>query len=156
MQNSILSNCFFFLSQTQQNVGWLKRKALNLASVTVTIKHDSKTDIVHVDSLTSGVFSSSEDIYLDGKIRDQPNHPLWGHLKITGKKISLSDLDDQNLKEGWAGNELVQVDAESESGKWKAIQVSFDKLLMLPFLSLRVTFRTLRLLYINATFTFVP
>ncbi|EPS39159.1 hypothetical protein H072_7096 [Dactylellina haptotyla CBS 200.50] len=105
-----------------QNIGWLKRKALSVAPVTITITHYPETGVINVDSNALNVIKSSEDMHIDGKPYEQ-NHPLWGPLKLTTQKIKLSELDDEKLKEGWVDEELLQVVATHEAQKWIATQI---------------------------------
>ncbi|KAF3906274.1 hypothetical protein ABW20_dc0102773 [Dactylellina cionopaga] len=106
-----------------QGIGWMKRKALGLATVTITITHKTAEDVLDIHSDALGVIKSEETTPLDGKKHDQLNNPLWGNLKVTGTKMRVADIEDEILREGWVGEEVIEIIAESEVYKWKATQI---------------------------------
>ncbi|KAF3902260.1 hypothetical protein AA313_de0207592 [Arthrobotrys entomopaga] len=114
-----------------QGIGWLKRKALAVAPVTITITHtvpaDGSPEVLQVESVALKVISSSETITIDGESRKSV-HPLWGDITLSAKKIKIADISDEKLKEGgWLGEEVIEVIAGNvttkESDKWTAVQI---------------------------------
>ncbi|KAK6349917.1 hypothetical protein TWF696_006176 [Orbilia brochopaga] len=106
-----------------QGVGWLLRKSLGLATVTINLKHDGAADVIHIHSVAGGVISTNEDLHLDGKTYDRTKDKVWGNFKITAQKKQLSEIDDEQLREGWAGDEVIQVVADNKDSKWVALQI---------------------------------
>lgn len=93
---------------------------------TVTLNITQKDDIVHVDSvLTGGIKGTSEDIPLNDEFMDRNDH-IWGKYKVKANKVAVADIDDEELKEGWVGDEVVRIESVHDGNGWTAVQVSID------------------------------
>jgi len=101
-----------------QGAGWLTRKAIAYATITLHIKQyvDDK-NVSHIDidqTLTGGVKGTSEARELDWVDRDHEDH-LFG--KVTGKSrwVKLEDIEDPYMKEGWL---LDDAEKSGPGGEW--------------------------------------
>lgn len=102
LQNLQLSDSYDSILKVQ-GVNWLTRKALNVGSITMTIKqYADEAGFTHltIDSKSgSGLPGSTESHLLNNETR-HPNHPLFG--KITGRTawVNLADLPSPWLADG--------------------------------------------------------
>jgi len=119
----------------QQGVGWLTRKAIALATITLhTKEYVDDASVTHIDieqTATGGIKGTTELRVLDNQFREHTDH-IFGELKGRSRWFKLSDLDESDydekyLKEGW---EKAIVDGEAiesfvENGKagWTARQI---------------------------------
>ncbi|KAF3907174.1 hypothetical protein ABW21_db0207935 [Orbilia brochopaga] len=106
-----------------QGVGWLLRKSLGLATVTINLTHDTAADVIHINSVAGGVLSTKEDLPLDFQPQKRKKDKVWGNFEVKAKKAQVSAIDDEQLREGWAGEEVIQVEAVNEELKWSAMQI---------------------------------
>jgi len=106
-----------------QNLGWVTRKALNLASATAHITHNVQPDGVERIDVTpyiSGGFKWSLDLRPLDLSSHEVSNPILGKMVYRSRKIRLSEIksDDEwladgkcgQLKEGWdteKGDEVV-------------------------------------------------
>ncbi|KAJ9648590.1 hypothetical protein H2199_001445 [Coniosporium tulheliwenetii] len=118
-----------------QGVGWLTRKAIALATITLhTKEYVDDASVTHIDidqTATGGIKGTSEQRVLDNQFREHTDH-IFGELKGRSRWFKLSaldesDYDEKYLKEGW---EKAIVDGEAiesfvENGKagWTARQI---------------------------------
>lgn len=114
-----------------QGIGWLTRKAIGLATITLSIKeHEDDAKLTHIDiqqTATGGLKGTSENRTLDNTWRE---HSDWLFGKVRGRTrwlSSLSELPDPNdefLKSDWeAGTtEWVFAYVESLDAGWTASQ----------------------------------
>ncbi|RDL34380.1 Uncharacterized protein BP5553_07508 [Venustampulla echinocandica] len=95
-----------------QGVGWLTRKAVGLATITLHVKQyndDAGTTHVDIDqTLTGGIKGTSEQRQLDWTAREHEDH-LFGKVKGQSRWATLDLPEDPFLKEGW-------IDDDSENG----------------------------------------
>ncbi|KAF8898892.1 hypothetical protein BD779DRAFT_45380 [Infundibulicybe gibba] len=120
---------------TLQGVGWLKRKAVSAATVTLHVKHyKDDAGIEHIDInqlVAGGISGTTESRTLDWAERENEDH-LFGAVKGKSRRVKVEELGETYLKEGWTGDTiehgLVQSYAESNTLKnkisWTANQVS--------------------------------
>ena len=114
----------------QQGVGWWLRKAIALATVTLTIKQYTSDDgLTHIDieqRATGGISGTTENRTLDWEYRDHKDG-IFGEVKGKSRWVKLSDVEDDNefLKKGWLdeGDKYVQSYVESVGNGWTANQV---------------------------------
>ncbi|KAJ6264632.1 hypothetical protein Dda_0781 [Drechslerella dactyloides] len=106
-----------------QGVGWLLRKSLGLATVTINLTHKASDDVINIHSVAAGVISTNEDLHLDGKAYERTKDKVWGNFQVTAQKKQLSEIDDEQLREGWAGDEVIEVVADNKESKWTALQI---------------------------------
>ncbi|EWC45535.1 hypothetical protein DRE_05393 [Drechslerella stenobrocha 248] len=106
-----------------QKVGWLLRKSLGLATVTIALTHDAANDVINIHSVAGGVISTNESVHLDGKAYPRKNDKVWGNFEVVAQKVRAADIDDDILREGWAGEEVIQVSSENKEYKWTAVQI---------------------------------
>ncbi|KAK6536333.1 hypothetical protein TWF281_000572 [Arthrobotrys megalospora] len=103
-----------------QNIGWLTRKTLGRVPVTLTLTQTKEA--IQVDSVAAGFITTNEAVQLDDQSYPL-NHKVWGPITSRAKMIKVSEIEDETLKEGWVGDEVVEVNSESEANKWKATQI---------------------------------
>ena len=88
-----------------QNVSWVLRKAIALATVTLTIKHQPDDDGVErievVNTLTGGIPGTTELSVLDWTNRSHEDH-VFGKILGKSKRVDFPDgIEDPLMKEGW-------------------------------------------------------
>ncbi|KAA8894267.1 hypothetical protein FN846DRAFT_431467 [Sphaerosporella brunnea] len=115
-----------------QNVGWVTRKAIQLASITLDIKHytspeDHKEHIDIVQTLTGGIKGTTELRTLDWQERSHSDH-IFGNIVGKSRRLGLEDVEDEFLKTGWLleeGSEASFVESFVVSGEhgWTAQQI---------------------------------
>ncbi|KAI4282840.1 MAG: hypothetical protein L6R38_002641 [Xanthoria sp. 2 TBL-2021] len=111
-----------------QGVGWFLRRAIALATITLTVTEYTKDDLTHIDIsqvASPGGITSVENRTLDWEYRDHTDK-IFGAVKGKSRWVKLSDVDDDDfLKKGWDDleGEHVQSYVESEGGGWTADQV---------------------------------
>lgn len=122
-------------------MGWVKRKAIRYATITLHIKHyhvDSddgkkieKIDIKQI--LTGGIPGTDENRTLDWEERE--NHDdLFGFVIGKSRRIKAEELSDEWLREGWTEDTyehgVVQAYAKSKTSgtPWVGDQVSLGLL----------------------------
>ncbi|KAI9811380.1 MAG: hypothetical protein M1827_005540 [Pycnora praestabilis] len=115
---------------TMQGVGWFLRRAISLATITLTIKEytdDDKFTHIDVDQVaTGGVGGTTEKRTLDWTFREKSDR-IFGKVKGKSRWIKLDDVDDKFLKEGWL-DEIktgggIQAYVESIDSTWTADQI---------------------------------
>ncbi|PPQ67074.1 hypothetical protein CVT25_005675 [Psilocybe cyanescens] len=94
-----------------QGVGWLKRKAISIGSVTLAIKHYKDADSVeHIDieqTLTGGIPGTTEIRTLWWKERESEDH-LFGHVIGKSRRVKAEELDVPFLQAPWTEDTLQQ------------------------------------------------
>lgn len=112
-----------------QGVGWLTRKAIGLATVTLHVKEyvddDGKTHVDIQQTATGGVKGTAENRTLDDTFREHSDW-LFGNVKgRTGWVTSKDGITDEYLRKGWedAQTEFVVGYVESLDRGWTATQV---------------------------------
>lgn len=114
-------------------MGWLTRKAIGLATVTLhTKEYVDEQGVTHIDiqqTATGGVKGNTENRTLDDTFREHTDW-LFGHVKgRTGWVPSRAEIGggggDGFLTEGWEDGqeEWVVANVESLDRGWKVIQV---------------------------------
>lgn len=103
-------------------MGWLVRKAIGAATVTITVKQyaDAETGTTRIDieQSASGLSSTNENRALDWSVRDHKDW-LFGAVKGQSKFVSRADLaalvaapDGEARREGWADSDFLALDWE--------------------------------------------
>ncbi|KAL8682408.1 MAG: hypothetical protein Q9186_001529 [Xanthomendoza sp. 1 TL-2023] len=111
-----------------QGVGWFLRRAIALATITLTITEYVKDDLTHIDITqvaSPGGITTTENRVLDWEYHDHTDK-IFGEVKGKSRWVKLSDVDDDDfLKKGWDDleGEHVQGYVESNGGGWTADQV---------------------------------
>lgn len=112
-----------------QGVGWLTRKAVGLATVTLHVKeYVDDAGLTHVDiqqTATGGIKGTTENRTLDDTFREHSDW-LFGNVKgRTGWVASKAEITDAYLSKGWeqAQTEFVVGYVESLDNGWTATQV---------------------------------
>lgn len=110
-------------------MGWLTRKAIGLATVTLHVKeYVDESGVTHVDiqqTATGGVKGTAENRTLDNTFREHSDW-LFGSVKgRTGWVASKGEIADEFLREGWEDSqaEFVVGYVESLDRGWTATQV---------------------------------
>ncbi|KAF9056516.1 LCCL domain-containing protein [Panaeolus papilionaceus] len=107
-----------------QGVGWFKRKAISIGTITLAIKHyKDDSDVEHVDidqTITGGIPGTREVRTLWWKERENEDH-LFGHVIGKSRRITVDKLDIPFLKEGWTADTVehgvIQSYVESDTPK---------------------------------------
>ncbi|KAL9102755.1 MAG: hypothetical protein Q9163_002117 [Psora crenata] len=112
-----------------QDISWIIRQAIHLATVTLTItEYTSDDSLTHIDIAqvaTGGISGTTEKRTLDWKWRDHTDS-IFGELRGRSRWCKLSEVeDDAWLKTGWIDPEgdFVQSYVESKTNSWTADQV---------------------------------
>ncbi|KAL8898834.1 MAG: hypothetical protein Q9207_006502 [Kuettlingeria erythrocarpa] len=109
-----------------QGVGWFLRRAIALATVTLTVKEYIADGLTHIDieQVATGGITSTENRTLDWALRDHTDK-IFGAVRGKSRWVKLADVDDDKfLKEGFDDmeGEHVQSWVESKDGGWTANQ----------------------------------
>ncbi|KAF9015524.1 hypothetical protein BDQ17DRAFT_51031 [Cyathus striatus] len=108
-----------------QGVGWFKRKAISLGTITLYINHynDSEIDVERIDidqTITGGIPGTSEKRILDWTGREHEDH-LFGAVVGKSRRVKVDELDEEWLKRDWTEDTLergvVQSYVESDTPK---------------------------------------
>ncbi|KAL8714824.1 MAG: hypothetical protein Q9220_001337 [cf. Caloplaca sp. 1 TL-2023] len=113
-----------------QGVGWFMRRAIALATVTLTVSEyidSSSTTHIDIDQVATGGITSTELRTLDWEFREHSDR-IFGDVKGKSRWVKLGDLDkdeEEFLKKGYDDleGEHVQSYVESKGGGWTADQV---------------------------------
>lgn len=112
-----------------QGIGWLTRKAIGLATVTLLIKQYEKDGVVHVDIdqlATGGVKGTTELRQLDNAEGVHDDH-VFGKCKGRSRWVKVADVEDARLRQNWRPEtleaETIESNVENESAKWVAKQI---------------------------------
>lgn len=113
----------------QQNIGWFLRKAIAIATITLTVDEytddDHKTHIDIAQRATGGISGTTEKRTLDWTWRDHTDG-IFGSLKGRSRWCKLKEVDDEEwLKQGWddVDGEFIQSYVESKTDGWTADQI---------------------------------
>ncbi|KAG7292668.1 hypothetical protein NEMBOFW57_002705 [Staphylotrichum longicolle] len=100
-----------------QGVGWVMRKAVGLATMTLQVKQyvappsppadPSSTPVTHIEieqTGTGGIKGTTEKRCLDFVFRDHTDY-LFGHVKGQTKWLTPDEITDAFLKSGWLEGE---------------------------------------------------
>jgi len=107
-----------------QGVGWLKRTAISLGTVTLHVKHYKDDDgVEHIDidqTITGGIPGTSEERTLTWQERENEDH-VFGSVIGKSRRVKVDVLAIDFLKEGWTPDTIehgvVQAHAESNTQK---------------------------------------
>ncbi|KAI0505106.1 hypothetical protein F5B22DRAFT_537032 [Xylaria bambusicola] len=112
-----------------QGVGWLLRKGISAATVTIVVKQypdpETSTTTIDIDQSASGVTSTKELRRLDWNSREHKDF-LFGRVHGRSKYITLSELkalispEGEARKEKWVENDFLAEDwleTDGEEGK---------------------------------------
>jgi len=92
-----------------QGVGWMKRKAISLATITLTIKHykdDEGHECVDIDqTLTGGIQGTREERILTWEERAKEDS-LFGFVVGRSRRVQASELEEEFLKKDWTADTL--------------------------------------------------
>ncbi|KAL2136276.1 hypothetical protein VTI74DRAFT_4511 [Chaetomium olivicolor] len=128
-----------------QGIGWVTRKAVSMATVTLHIKQfvappsppadPSGAPVTHIEieqTGTGGMKGSTEKRCLDFQFRDHSDW-LFGHVKGQTKWVTAAEITDDFLKSGWLegdeekggpnGETHVMSHVESYDNGWTATQI---------------------------------
>ncbi|KAJ3967905.1 hypothetical protein EV361DRAFT_928398 [Lentinula raphanica] len=110
-----------------QGVSWMMRKLVAKSSVTVTITHasDGVETLKLVQVVSGGEAAEPEEKVLDWVETDK-EIKLFGPCKTKSKRVSLDEVQEPYLKEGWSSDTVehgcVLVHLNDAKGKWKTEQ----------------------------------
>ncbi|MCJ1391188.1 hypothetical protein MMC18_004050 [Xylographa bjoerkii] len=133
VMNKELSDDFDAILE-MQGVGWMMRKIISMATVTLTISEyvEEGTNLTHIDIqqvATGGISGTTERRTLDWEVREHKDG-IFGEVTGRSRWILLENVvkgpDREWLTRGWldeSGGEHVQSYAASEKGGWTAEQV---------------------------------
>lgn len=118
-----------------QGVGWLTRKIINSATITLYIKHyKDESGVQHIDivqTISGGISVSPENRVLDWTLR-KSEHSLFGATINRARRVALADVIDEYLNSGWlsevsrdgAIEAYAEADKEKSSYSWISDMVS--------------------------------
>ncbi|KAG9243071.1 hypothetical protein BJ878DRAFT_136202 [Calycina marina] len=92
---------------TFQGIGWWKRKAIGLATVTLHVTQYITEGITHIDikqTATGGIEGTTELRELDWVQRTHNDH-IFGEVTGRSRWATLESIEDAYLKEGWLDGE---------------------------------------------------
>ncbi|KAF9879774.1 hypothetical protein CkaCkLH20_02585 [Colletotrichum karsti] len=129
---------------TLQGIGWMTRKAVGLATVTLTVKQYSASPsppgtgtepVTHIDidqTATGGLKGTSENRCLDMEWREHSDW-MFGSVRGQSRWMAPADIEDEFLKKGWLegdaeatgpdGKSHIYSHVESIDNGWTASQV---------------------------------
>ncbi|KAH8801538.1 hypothetical protein F5884DRAFT_684922 [Xylogone sp. PMI_703] len=114
-----------------QGVGWLTRKAISFATITLSIKeYLDDASATHIDieqTATGGIKGTTELRTLDWTERAHEDH-IFGNIKGKSRFVALDseEIEDGWLKEGWLPEnegKVIQSVAVNEERGWTALQI---------------------------------
>ncbi|KAJ7627314.1 hypothetical protein FB45DRAFT_835538 [Roridomyces roridus] len=91
-----------------QGVGWVKRKALSMGTVTTIMRHfkdEQGVERIRVDSTLASHPVSTEERILDWTERSRED-PLAGPVVARMRRVAPSELEFDFLKTGWTADTL--------------------------------------------------
>ena len=122
------------LTTLKQGVGWLQRKLVGLATVTLSIsQYKSEDSLTHIDievTATGGIKGTTEHRTLDWEVRGHKDQ-MFGEVKGQSRWIKLAELEDDTgdgfLKKAWLdeGEQYIQSSVTRVDGAWTSNQVGF-------------------------------
>ena len=135
----MLSYTFIILTYLQQSIGWLLRKAISYATITLDATHyedPAPESAFHLDistTVTGGIKTTVEKRVLDWTYREHADN-IFGNLKGRSRLVKLHDVEDDVggdgwIKQGWeeAGGEFLESWVKNEEYGWTAHQIwGFD------------------------------
>ena len=134
MQNKTLSDKTDELLAFQ-GIGWMTRKAIGLATVTLHIKQYTEEGTTHINidqTATGGMKGTSEHRILDWESREHEDH-VFGKLNGKSRWLNLDGVSDDFLKEDWlegeeeisgpAGELHIESYSVNDKNGWTAQQV---------------------------------
>ncbi|KAG5653336.1 hypothetical protein H0H81_000958, partial [Sphagnurus paluster] len=94
---------------TLQGVGWLKRKAIAVATITLNVKHhkdDQGVEYIDIDqTLTGGIPGTTEKRTLTWTERENEDH-MFGAVIGKSRRVKVDELEDDFLKRDWTTDTL--------------------------------------------------
>lgn len=114
-----------------QGVGWIQRKAIGAASLTLTIKqYDDDAGKTHLDmeGKPSGGPAQLEQRILDWDVESDVNHPLFGKGKARSKWVKKEGITDEYLSKGWEDgiDEFIIMQTTLDSGSVTTLVHGFE------------------------------
>jgi len=117
-----------------QGVGWMMRRAISMASLTLTVKHyRGDDDVEHIDidqTLTGGIPGTSENRILDWTEREADDR-VFGAVVSKTRRLKLEEIKNEYLKKDWlpdtakhgAINSYVHSNTPKSGTSWTAEQI---------------------------------
>ncbi|KAL2161566.1 hypothetical protein VTH06DRAFT_8128 [Thermothelomyces fergusii] len=128
-----------------QGVGWVTRKAVSMATLTLTVKQfvappsppsdPANPPATHIEieqTGTGGIKGSTEKRCLDDTFRDHSDW-LFGHVRGKSRFLAADDISDEFLRSGWLegdeekkgpnGESHIISYVESYDNGWTATQI---------------------------------
>jgi hypothetical protein len=117
-----------------QGVGWLMRKAIQMATISLSVKHyKDDTGVEHIDidqTLSGGIAGTTERRILDWVYREHEDH-IFGALLGKSRRSKWEDITEPFLRKGWLPdtkeNGVIEGYVESDTPKsnrvWAVSQV---------------------------------
>ncbi|KAF8469666.1 hypothetical protein BDZ91DRAFT_720671 [Kalaharituber pfeilii] len=113
-----------------QNIGWVLRRGIGMATITLTIKHfadpDTSAERIIVNQSLSGLNGTVEERTLDWAERPREDY-VFGKVIGKTRRINLSEIPDEKLKEGWTEDSiehgLIYSHVVNSTYQWTAEQI---------------------------------
>ncbi|ROV89856.1 hypothetical protein VMCG_09504 [Cytospora schulzeri] len=114
-----------------QGVGWIQRKAIGAASLTLTLKqYVDEAGKTHLDmeGKPSGGPAQVEQRTLDWDVESEVNHPLFGKGKARSKWVKKDEITDEYLAKGWedGSDELILMQTTLDAGSITTLVHGFE------------------------------
>ena len=119
---------------TWQGVGWITRKLVHSATITLRIKQykdDEGAERIDIEtSITGGIKGPPENRTLDWTPRTVEQKP-FGFITIRARRIPIADVTDEYLNSGWLPDvsrdgtvqTIAEPDKERNPYSWKSDMV---------------------------------
>ncbi|KAG2023072.1 LCCL domain-containing protein [Coprinopsis cinerea AmutBmut pab1-1] len=109
---------------SHQGVGWFKRKAISVGTITLFVKHfkdESGVEQINIDqTITGGIPGTSEQRTLSWTEKEHEDH-VFGPILTKSRRVKPSEIDIDFLKNGWTAdtleNGVIQSYSESNTPK---------------------------------------
>ncbi|ROV90542.1 hypothetical protein VSDG_07461 [Cytospora chrysosperma] len=114
-----------------QGVGWIQRKAIGAASLTLTLKqYVDEAGKTHLDmeGKPSAGPAQLEQRTLDWDVESEVNHPLFGKGKARAKWVKKEEVTDEYLAKGWedGSDELIMMQTTLDAGSISTLVHGFE------------------------------
>ena len=120
---------------TLQGVGWVTRKIIRSATITLFIKHykdDEGAEHIDIQQTVTGGISGASEYRILNWTWNKADHSLFGAVVARNRRIPVEEVTDEYLKSGWlpdvSRDEAIQsyaeTDEEKNSNRWKSDMVN--------------------------------
>jgi len=109
-----------------QGIGWLTRKAIAMATITLHIKQYEKDGVTHIDisQVATGGIKTQEDRTLNYEWAEHVDS-VFGKLRGRSRFSAIGGVEDDFLKSGWeeGTTDIVESYAINDKAGWDGLQI---------------------------------